>query len=299
MLNKRSYILRLEERAGYAFLLPSLLGVLVFIVVPILMSFVLGFTNWNPMKGLSDLRFSGFDNYIKLFEDTRVLSAIRNNLVYTLSYVPVTIFLALLVAAMLNKFVFFRVPLRMMIFMPYISSLVSVATVWMVLLYPDMGPVNAILHNVFGVATPPKWFISSDYALTGSIILQIWHDVGYYMIILLANLQLLPGDVYESARIDGANTFQIFTRITVPMLRNALFLCITLATINSFKVFDTVNIITEGGPGYSSTVLVQCVYHYAFKEFRIPYAASVALVLFLIIFVFTFVLKRIEKRLKY
>jgi ABC-type sugar transport system permease subunit len=119
------------------------------------------------------------------------------------------------------------------------------------------------------------------------------------MIILLANLQILPGEVYESARIDGANAFQIFTRITIPMLRNAIFFCITLATINSFKVFDSVNIITEGGPGFSTTVLVQCIYHYAFKEFRITYAAAVALVLFLLIFLASYALRKIENRMRY
>lgn len=296
-MKKRSYILKIEERVGYAFLLPSMLGVTMFILLPILMSFFLGFTMWNPVKGLASLRWSGLENYLSLFKDARVTAAIGNNLTYSFTYVPCTVFLALIIATLLDKVAYAKVPLRMMVFMPYISSLVSVATVWMVLLYPNMGPVNAFLHNVLKVERPPTWFISSTYALPGIIMMAIWHDIGYYMIIILAHIQLLPHEVYESAKIDGANALQVFFRITVPMLKNALFFCITLATINSFKVFDAVNIITEGGPGYATTVLVQSVYHYAFKEFRITYASAISLVLFIIIFIFSALLRKLENRL--
>lgn len=184
-------------------------------------------------------------------------------------------------------------------FMPYISSLVSVATVWMVLLYPDKGPVNSILTNVFHIANPPQWFISSKWALKGIIMMSVWHDVGYYCIILLANMQGLSAEVYESAAVDGANNIQTFFRITIPMMASSIFFCITLATINSFKIFDQVNIITEGGPGFSTTVLVQAIYYYAFKEYKIGYAAAVAIVLFVIIFIFSTVLQKLEEKFTY
>ena len=299
MASRMTLMRRQEERAGYAFLLPSLIGTIVFIVIPIFMSLILGFTEWNPMRGLSGMEFVGLDNYIELLHDDRVLAAVRNNLVYSFTYVPFTICIALFIASLLNRFTYFKVPLRMMVFMPYVSSLVSVATVWMVLLYPDMGPINSILHNVFGIENPPTWFISSKWALPGIIMMSVWHDVGYYMIILLANMQALPRDVYESAEIDGANAWKTFFHITVPMLRPSLFFCITLATINSFKVFDQINIITKGGPGFSTTVLVQSSYYYAFQEFRISYASAVALLLFVVIFFFSFVLQKIEKKLAY
>ena len=288
-----------EERAAYGFLFISLIGTVTFILVPIVMSMFLGFTTWNPMKGLAGVEFVGLDNFKTMLKDERLLAAVRNNLVYSLSYVPLTISIALVLAALLNKFVFFKVPIRMMTFMPYISSLVSVATVWMVLLYPDKGPINSILSNVFHVANPPQWFISSKWALKGIIMMSVWHDVGYYCIILLANMQGLSAEVYESAAVDGANSIQTFFRITVPMLTSSIFFCITLATINSFKIFDQVNIITEGGPGFSTTVLVQAIYYYAFKEYKIGYAAAVALVLFLIIFAFSTVLQKLEEKFTY
>lgn len=288
-----------EERAGYLFLIPSLIGTMVFIIIPIIMSLVLGFTTWNPMKGLSGLQFVGFENFKDMFGDERVVSALRNNLVYSFSYVPLTISIALVLAELLNKFVFCGIPIRMMTFMPYISSLVSVATVWMVLLYPDNGPINSILAQVFHIQNPPGWFISSKWALKGIIMMSVWHDVGYYVIIILANRQGLSQEVYESSSVDGANAIQTFFRITIPMLRPTLFFCITLATINSFKIFDQVNIITEGGPGFSTTVLVQCIYYYAFKEFKIGYAAAVAIILFLVIFMFSTVLQKLEEKFTY
>ena len=299
MLKKKpsALLIRQEERAGYLFLLPSLIGTTVFIIVPIIMSLALGFTEWNPMKGLAGLDFTGIENFQRMLSDERVRAALCNNLLYSFSYVPLTIGIALVLAALLNKFVFFKVPIRMMVFMPYISSMVSVATVWMVLLYPNNGPVNSILSNVFGISNPPQWFVSSDWALFGIIMMSIWHDVGYYVIIILAGMQGLPHEIYESSAIDGANSVQTFFRITVPMLSSTLFFCTTLATINSFKIFDQVNIITEGGPGFSTTVLVQCIYYYAFKEFKIGYAAAVALLLFAVIFVLSFLQRVLEKRL--
>lgn len=288
-----------EERAAYGFLFLSLIGTTVFILVPILMSMFLGFTAWNPMKGLAGVEFTGLENFQNILKDDRVLSAICNNLIYSFSYVPLTISIALVMASLLNKFVFCKIPIRMMTFMPYISSLVSVATVWMVLLYPDKGPVNSILTNVFHIANPPQWFISSKWALKGIIMMSVWHDVGYYCIILLANMQGLSAEVYESAAVDGANNIQTFFRITIPMMASSIFFCITLATINSFKIFDQVNIITEGGPGFSTTVLVQAIYYYAFKEYKIGYAAAVAIVLFVIIFIFSTVLQKLEEKFTY
>ena len=289
----RSSILVREERTAYWFLLPSVLGTAIFVLIPIVISLLLGFTNWNPMRSVSDVSFR------QILSDERVLTAIVNNLKYTICYVPLTIAIALLLASLLNKLVFGKLPLRMMVFMPYISSMVSVAVVWMILFYPSAtGPINSILVNLFHMSDPPKWFTSSEYAMAGIIIMSVWHDMGYYTIIILANMQGLPAEVYESAALDGASRMQSFWRLTIPMLRSTLFLCITLATINSFKVFDQINIITEGGPRYSTTVLVQAIYYYAFKEFKFGYASAIAVVLFLLVFLVTMVQRRIEKKLE-
>ena len=218
------------------------------------------------MKGLAGVEFTGLEISKHIKRMTEYYLQYDNNLIYSFSYVSLTISIALVMASLLNKFVFCKIPIRMMTFMPYISSLVSVATVWMVLLYPDKGPVNSILTNVFHIATTQC--LSVQMALKGIIMMSVWHDVGYYCIILLANMQGLSAEVYESAAVDGANNIQTFFRITIPMMASSIFFCITLATINSFKIFDQVNIITEGGPGFLTTVLVQAIYYYAFRNIR-------------------------------
>ncbi|HOS18971.1 MAG TPA: sugar ABC transporter permease, partial [Clostridia bacterium] len=189
-VRKPSPVMLREEKTAYMFLTPSIIGTLVFVMIPIVVSLLLGFVNWNPMKSISDISFSGLENFKKILHDERVLTAILNNLKYTVFYVPITIALALLLAALLNKLVFGKVPLRMMVFMPYISSMVSVAVVWMILFYPNAtGPINSILTNIFHIANPPKWFTSSEYAMFGIIAMSVWHDMGYYTIIILANMQ--------------------------------------------------------------------------------------------------------------
>ena len=288
---------RKEELAGYLFILPNLCGVLIFVALPIILSMILGFTKWNPMQGLEGIQFVGLDNFINIFRDERVLASLKNNLIYSFTYVPVTIFLALILAGLLNKYAFAKIPLRMMCFMPYISSMVSVAFVWMVLFYPDFGPINSILSRVFGVSDPPRWFVSSKWALPGIIIMSIWHDVGYYMIILVSGMQGIPHELYESAQIDGSGGIKSFFKITVPMLVPTLFFCTILATINSFKIFDQVNVITEGGPGYSTSVLVYSMYFYAFKQQNMGYASSIAWVLFIIIFTLSMVQLSLRKKM--
>lgn len=295
---KRSAMMRAEQRTAYLFLGPSIAGTLIFVMVPIAISLLLGFTYWNPMRDITDVSFAGLANFQRILSDERVLTAITNNLYYTIFYVPITICLAMLLASLLNKLVFGKGPLRMMIFMPYISSMVSVAVVWMILFYPSAtGPINSILVNVFHIEDVPKWFTSSKYAMPAIIAMSVWHDMGYYTIILLANMQNLPSEVYESASLDGATRLQAFFRLTIPLMKNALFLCLTLATINSFKVFDQINIITEGGPRYATTVLVQAVYYYAFKEFDFGYASAIAVVLFVMVFLVTLLQRKIQKKM--
>lgn len=284
-----------EERAGYLFVIPNFIGILVFVALPIVFSLMLGFTKWNPMQGLSAIEFTGMDNFSRMLTDDRLKAALINNLVYTLFYVPLSVCIAFITAVLLNKFVFFKVPLRLMCFMPYISAMVSVAYVWLILLNPDGGPVNSIL-SMLGVKNLPGWFTKSNSALAGIILMSIWHDAGYYMIIFLSALQGLSKEIYESAKVDGANGFQTFFRITVPLMASNILFVSILATMNSFKVFDQINVLTEGGPGYSTNVLVYCIYHYAFREQNIGYASAVAVLLFVLIMIISVVQVKLKEK---
>lgn len=284
-----------EELAGYLFVIPNFIGILIFVALPIVFSLLLGFTKWNPMQGLKAIEFTGMENFARMASDDRLKAALFNNFIYTFVYVPVSVSLALVMAVLLNKFVFCKVPLRLMCFMPYISAMVSVAYVWLILLNPEGGPVNSLLAAL-GVKNLPGWFTKSNSALAGIILMSIWHDAGYYMIIFLSGLQALSKEVYESAKVDGAGNFQTFFKITVPMMASNILFVSILATMNSFKVFDQINVLTEGGPGYSTNVLVYCIYHYAFKEHNIGYASAVAVVLFLIIVVISAVQVKLKER---
>ena len=289
---------RKEEIAGYLFTIPNFIGILIFVAVPILLSLLLGFTRWNPMLGIKAVKFAGTEHFRSMLADERLHAALRNNFAYTFSYVPVSIALALLVAIALNQGVYCKVPLRLMFFLPYISAMVSVAYVWLILLNPEGGPVNGVL-SALGMKNPPGWFTRTDSALAGIVIVSVWHDMGYYMIIFLSALQGLPRDVYEAARVDGAKTVRTFFSITVPLMASSIFFVAILATMNSFKVFDQINVITEGGPGYSTNVLVYCIYHYAFKELNIGYASAIAVLLFVIILVLSALETKLKERFTY
>nr|WP_314459266.1 sugar ABC transporter permease [uncultured Clostridium sp.] len=284
-----------EERAGYLFVIPNFIGILIFVALPILFSLMLGFTRWNPMLGLSDIKFTGMENFMRMSSDGRLKEALMNNFTYTFTYVPLSVCLALVIAVLLNRFVFLKVPLRLMCFMPYISAMVSVAYVWLILLNPQGGLVNSVLAGL-GVKNLPGWFTKSNSALAGIIVMSVWHDTGYYMIIFLSALQGLPREVYESARVDGAGGLQSFFRITIPMMGSNILFVSILATMNSFKVFDQINVLTEGGPGYSTNVLVYCIYHYAFREQNIGYASAVAVLLFVIIILISVVQIKLKEK---
>lgn len=289
---------RKEEIAGYLFTVPCFIGILIFVALPIVFSLILGFMKWNPMQGLKAAKFVGLENFERMLEDERLHAALKNNLVYTISYVPISVSLALLVACALNKKVFCKVPLRLMFFLPYVSALVSVSYIWLILLNPNGGPVNSVLAAL-GVKNLPGWFTKTDSSLAGIVIVSIWHDMGYYMIIFLSALQSLPQSVYESAKIDGAGPVRTFFSVTVPLMASNIFFVTILATMNSFKVFDQINVLTEGGPGYSTNVLVYAIYHYAFREFNIGYASAIAVLLFLIIFAISSFETKMKEKFEY
>ena len=159
-----------------------------------------------------------------------------------------------------------------------------------------VGGIRLADSPALGVKNLPGWFTKSNSALAGIIVMSIWHDAGYYMIIFLSALQGLSKEVYESARVDGANGLQTFFRITVPMMASNILFVSILATMNSFKVFDQINVLTEGGPGYSTNVLVYCIYHYAFREHNIGYASAVAVLLFLIIVIISAVQVKLKEK---
>jgi len=274
-----------EEFTAYAMLLPSFLGVILFLIVPLVIVVYLSFNEWNFAQGLAGIKWNGLDNYIRLFQDERVKISIANNLIYLLN-VPITIVLAVLLAAALNKYVFFKKGIRVLYYLPFISSMVAVSVVFRNL-FSESGPVNQILENVFNVSEPPGWFLSSAWVMPTIILIQVWHDLGNSTMILIAGMQGISRDLYEAAEVDGANGWQRLRRITVPLLTPYLFFLMVIGVMNSFKVYDVVKVLTGGGPGQSSNVLVYAVYHYGFKMYEMGYASAISVLVFLIIMAIT------------
>jgi len=275
------------------FILPAFALFAVFIFIPLAYGLFMSFTDYGGFNIKPN--FTGWDNYRKLFHDDYFLISLKNNIVYTGLFVPLTAALALLSAIALNSALHLRKFLRMSFYFPQITSMVSIAIVWGLLLNPMRGPINHMLQWL-GIAHPPEWLMSSRWALIAIVIVAVWKSFGYYMIILLAGIQGIPEYLYESAKLDGAGAFKRFLYVTLPGLSPTLFLVIILAIINSFQVFDLVAVMTNGGPGRSTNVLVFRIYQEAFVYYRMGYAAAMSMVLFLIVMTISFIQFRLEKK---
>jgi len=282
---KSTKMQRKEWLAGYLFLLPNIIGFLIFTAVPVVMGFAVSLTDY---AGFGSFHFVGFKNYISMFSDSNFTIALKNNLAYTGATVLFTVLCALLLALLLNQKLFFANGFKTIYFFPNITSMVAVGCVFLQLFEAKNGPVNQLLKAI-GVDNPPRWFWGSATALLTIIIVVVWKQAGYYMIMFLGGLKNIPKHLYESAKIDGAGPLQTFRYITWPMLSPTTFMVTILTFIASFQVFDIINVTTEGGPGRSTQMLVMRVYAEAFRFGRMGYASAIGYFLFLIVFLLTII----------
>jgi multiple sugar transport system permease protein len=284
-----------ENLAGFSFLALNLIGYVFFKLVPIICALFLSFSRWNFVSGLSGIKIIGFENYRQLFSDPVFIRSFINTIIYAIVLVPIAISLSLVLGVILNEYVFGKGVLRLAFYIPYVSSMVAVSMVWMILYLPSYGPINNFLRAI-GIANPPRWLNASNTSLLSIIIVGVWQTLGYDIIIVLAGLQGISRSLYESADIDGANVVQKFFRVTIPSLSNTLFFLIMISFIRSFQVFTPVQVMTKGGPGNSSSVLVYYIYQTAFLYSNIGYASALSWMLFLLVFVFTIVRNSLMKR---
>lgn len=278
---------------GYSFVIPNFVGYFVFIFLPVCFSFVLSVMKWDGSD--MPMQFVGMANFAKLLKDSTFIISLKNTVWYAVFTVPLTLVASLLIAVLLNSKIKGIVAYRTAFFFPYVASLVAVGAVWNMLFQPEFGPVNEFLKFI-GIANPPKWCASTDWAMTVIIIVSVWKYMGYYMVVYLAALQGISQDLYEAASIDGATGFKKFRYITIPMLKPTTFFVIIMMTIQCFKVFDLIYVMTGGGPGRSTNVLVNHIYNAAFVDFKFGYASASALVLFAIVLVVTLVQFQGEKK---
>lgn len=285
---------RSQIYAGYLFLLPNFLGFLAFILIPVGFSLYLAFSRWNLLSGVGGIRWAGLTNFINLASDPWFTSSLWNNLVYSFFTVVFSILLGLAMALLLNNKVYGKSVLRTMYFIPYIVSLVATSAIWMALL-SRFGPVSEFARFL-GVENPPVWLMDPNFAMPAIIVLGVWNHAGYCMLIYLAALQGVPKELYEAAEVDGGSAWIKFRYVTFPLISPATFLLVITQIISSFRVFAPVQILTQGGPGRSTTVLVYYIFRTAYQNYRMGYASAMAWVLFSLIFIVTVIQWQGQKR---
>ena len=286
---------RRKNLVAYSFIAPNFLGFAIFTLGPIILAFIMAFTQWD---GSNPMKFTGISNFRELFANDRFLSALKNTIVYSLFTVPLTLVVALALAVLLNQPVKGRTFFRTVIFFPYVASLVAVAAVWNMLFTPAKGGLmNQLLMNVFH-AQPLKWAAAPNTVMLTIVLFSIWKNMGYYMVIYLAGLQGISEDLYEAAALDGAGSWQKFWYVTLPQLKPTTFFVTVMLTISCFKIYDIVYMLAGGSNGVvnkSAIVLVYYIYEEAFRNWKLGSASSAALILFAIVLAITLIQFRGEK----
>jgi multiple sugar transport system permease protein len=274
---------RREFLAGMAFLSPTLLIFSVFVLFPVFFSFFLSFHKWNMFS--AGTSYVGLDNYLSILGNEEFWSVLKNTAFYTLGTVPLNMVVSLAAAYVLNKKIIGRRFLRTAFFIPVIMSPVAAAVIWRWVYEPNFGMLNYVL-GIFGVPSI-NWLNDPTAAMFALIVMGVWKSFGVNLVLFSAGLQGIPEQYYEAAQIDGAGKWRQFWNVTLPLLSPTTFFILVMSVIGSFQVFDTVYVLTSGGPLGSTKVLVFYLYEHAFKYFEMGYASAVAYLLFALVFALT------------
>jgi multiple sugar transport system permease protein len=273
-----------EALWGFILILPTYLGFAVFILGPLIAVAGISFTKFNVLGGTT---FTGLANYQSMLADTRLQTVYANTLFFTVFAVIFNVGIGLALAVLLNRRIpsFLRNFFRSVYFFPLLVAHTYVAVIWQFLYQRDTGVINYYL-SFLGIG-PIPWVESPNWVLPSVIIMDVWKNTGFAMLIFLAGLQNIPRDYYEAARIDGASARQLFFRITLPLLSPTIFFVLVIFMIGAIQVFDTIIVLTGGGPGDASRSVVMYIYEQAFQKFDLGYASSIAMTLFAIILFLT------------
>jgi len=273
-----------KKLTGFLFVLPGLLSYLGWTIYPIIKSFLMSFYKWEINPNIPP-KFVGFDNYIKLFNDKIFFIALKNTFMYALVTVPGQMFFGLMIALLLNRQMKGRTLFRLLYYLPVVTSWIVVSAIFQYLFATRGGIVNFILKDVLHVVkSDVAWFSNPRTAMIPVYTLGIWKGIGWSMLIFLAGLQGIPRHYYESAKIDGANSWAIFWKITLPLLKPTFVFELVMLTIGAFNVFISVLVMTGGGPKNMTQVLSLYMFKQAFQYFHFGYGAAISVVFFLIVF---------------
>lgn len=282
---------RRDKLTAYVFIAPQLAGTVLFVLVPLVLVFWYSLHQWNVLA--NTFAFSGTDNYRQLAQDPNLPSVLRATLLFSAGLVVVNLALALLLAVLLNQKLRGTTVFRVVFFSPVVVSLVAWTIVWRFMLQAN-GGVNSLLSAAGGHG--PNWLRSGGTAMAAVIVVQVLKNVGLNMVLFLAALQGVPPELYEAARTDGAGAWTVFRRITLPLISPTILLTSIITVVGSLQVFAQIAVLTQGGPGTSTTVLVYYLYQQAFQFHAFGYGATLSVLLFLIVLVLTVVQWQFRRR---
>lgn len=281
------------------FLLPSLIGMLIFSMLPLIISALISLTDWNGLAKLTGPgffreHFIGLENYKKILTSAEFWRALGNTAEYIILYIPLMLAASLLVATLLSQarrgIGFFRV----VYYIPVLTSWVAASLIWKSVLSPQYGALNGIL-SIFGIQGP-GWLTNEKWAMPAIVLVSVWKDMGFFGLILLSGVIGINRTYYEAAELDGANGWVKFTAITLPLLTPSIFYVLIVGMINAFQLFPQIMIMTGGGPNGATQVMVERIYNYGFRYYRMGYASAFSWILFAIIMVFTAIQMKGQER---
>lgn len=281
---RTSHWQRRDQFVGWAFSAPALFLLLIFLIVPFVMAICFSFTNQRLVSGPLPTQFVGWRNYLQLLQDSTLHRALFNNSLFGWVVVPAQAGLALFLALLINQKLRGVTIFRSIYFSPAVTPLVVVSVVWAFLYNPGQGLINTFIKTVsFGYLGPYTWLDDSKLALPALMLLTIWQGVGFQMIVYLAGLQAIPESLYEAARVDGAGLWQQFWYISFPQLSNTTLFVVIATTVQSFKLYTQVEVMTQGGPANATITVVWYMVHQSIRDLRVGYASAIAVIIFFLV----------------
>lgn len=285
-----------SSRAAYFFLTPAVLSILIFFFIPVIAAFIMSFTDFDiyALASFDNVRFIGFRNYSQLFDDPLFWQSLANTAYYVVLATPLSIAVSLGAALLLNsRLIKYKGIFRLSYFIPYITTLVAVAIVWRFIYHPKFGILNYLL-SLFGIQ-PLDWLGDPNLAMPAIVLMSVWKNFGYNMIIFIAGLQNIPEDLYEAASIEGANEWSKFKTITIPMLAPTTLFVSIITIVGFFQLFAEPYIMTQGGPLNKTLSIVGYMYQEGFRWWNMGYSAAISFVLFFIILIVTILQFKLQK----
>lgn len=281
------------------FLLPSLIGMLVFSLLPLVISAFISLTDWNGLDqllapGMFQEHFIGLDNFKNILSSSEFWQVLGNTCYYIVLYIPIMLAASLSVAQLLSQSRKGVTAFRIIYYIPVLTSWVAASLIWKTVLSPEYGALNNLLA-VFG-NEGPGWLLDETWAMPAVVLVSVWKDMGFFGLILLSGMIGIDRGYYEAAELDGAGAWTKFRRITLPLMTPAIFYVLIVSLINAFQLFPQIMIMTDGGPNGATQVMVERIYKYGFRYYRMGYASAFSWILFVIIMVCTFIQMKGQKR---